>query len=430
MPINQPFGQEHSEEVQEIIGAVPGWLLRWGISLFFTLLLLILLFAGFIKSPDIVYARLRVNAENSPQEVIARREGKLTKLFVKADQEVRKGEILGFIESNADHAEVLALSRLTDSLQVEILDGNYGVRGSITFNIRTHFGELQPALQELYLAYLQFLNYTPGGIYSKKERVIRNELHSLKLLEAQLGAQQKLNQEAYLLAATEFEAHKKLAEANVISRQEFRQHESKFLASRMPLHNTTSSLISNSITQEQKRKELMEMEHEVAEQRAAFLGKIQRFKSELDKWKREFVLISERDGKVVFQQALRQNQWLKMNQPIMYITDGQVGNKPFGELTLGQQSFGKIKLGQDVLIRLNAYPAQEFGLLRGRITYISSVLQGDSAYTARVTLPEVTSYNKAVNLQVGLVAQAEVVTAEQSLLGKILNSTKDLLKNR
>lgn len=430
MPFNEPFGQEHSEEVQEIIGAVPGWLLRWGISLFFALLLLILLFAGFIKSPDIVPAKLKVDAENRPQEVLARREGKLTGLFVKAEQPVVKGQVLGFVESNADHGQVLSLSRQVDSLQEAMLEGNYGFASSIRFNTKTHYGEVQPALQEFYLAYLQFLSYAPNGVYSKKERVIRNELHSLKLLEEQLAAQQQINREELTIAESEYDTHRKLAEANVISRQEFRQQESKFLSSRLPLHNTRSSLISNSISREQKLRELMEMEHETVEQRAAFLARIQKFKSELDSWKKEHVLVSERDGKVVFHQALRQNQWLEANKPVMYVTDGQEGEEPFGELTLGQQSMGKIRVGQVVLIRLNAYPAQEYGLLRGKITYISSVLQGDSAYTARVTLPKTTTYQRAVNLQVGLVAQAEVVTAEQSLLGRIFNSTRDLLKNR
>ncbi|WP_162427393.1 HlyD family secretion protein [Pontibacter pudoricolor] len=430
MPFIQPTGQEHSPEVQEIIGAVPGWLLRWGISLFFGVLLLILVFAGVIKSPDIVPARLRVDAEIRPQEVLARREGKLTRLFVKADQRVRKGDVLGFVESNADHDEVLSLSRLVDALQENMLEGNYAYAGSIRFNTRTHYGEMQPALQEFYLAYLQFLSYTPDGVFNKKEQAIRNEIHSLTLLAAQLAAQEQINQEEYSIAENEYSMHQKLAEANVISRQEFRQQESKFLNSRLPLHNTRSSLISNSISREQKLRELMEMEHETVQQRAAFLAQIQKFKSELDSWKKAYVLVSERDGKVVFHQGLRQNQWLQANRPVMYITDGQQDLQPFGELTLGQQSFGKIRVGQEVLIRLNAYPAQEFGLLRGRITYLSSVLHGDSAYTARVTLPQVTTYNKAIHLQIGLVARAEVVTAEQSLLERVFDNTRDILVNR
>lgn len=429
MPFSQPLAPQHSEEVQEIIGAVPHWLIRWGICLFFVVLLLILLFSAIIKSPDIVPATLRIDAENRPQEVIARKEGKLARLFVKADQQVHKDEILGFIESTADHEEVLALSKLMDSLQTQILEEDNGFVNQVRFNTRTHYGELQPALQEFYLAFLQFKAYTPDGLYARKEEMIKKEIGDLKLLEQHLYEQQKINQEEFALSQKEYKIHKELAEAKVISPMEFRQQEMKYLDAKLPLQSTKSAIINSSLSQSLKLKELMDMEQQIAEQRAMFLSGIQRFKSEIDGWKKEHVLISERDGKVVFQQVLEQSQWLRMNEPVMYITDQQA-SKPFGVLTLGQQAFGKIKTGQDVLIKLNAYPSQEYGLLRGKIVYISNVLTGDSAYTAKVALPQKTSYNKAVNLQIGLVAQAEVVTEQQSLLARIFNSTRDILVNK
>ncbi|WP_439879694.1 HlyD family secretion protein [Pontibacter sp. MBLB2868] len=430
MPINQLFEQEHSEEVQEIIGAVPGWILRWGISLFFVILLMILLFAGLIKSPEIIPARLRVDAENRPQEVLARQEGKLTKLFVREDQLVKKGEVLGYLESNADHGQVLSLSQRIDQLQMNVLTGDPHMKVSFELKPTTHYGELQPALQEFYLAYLKFLNYTPGGVYQLKEQALRREIDALRQLETQLIAQQKVNQEEFVLAKDEFERHRALMEANVISLQEFTDHERKFLSSKLPLHSTRSSLINNSISQEQKRGELMEIAHEKSNERVTFLSKLQRFQSEIDSWKKEHVLFAEQSGRVIFHQVLKENQWVKLNKPILYISNAIKDVEPFGELLLGQQSFGKIKRGQDVLIRLNAYPSQEFGLLRGKVTYLSDVVSGDTVFTATVRLPSVTTYGKKVNLRTGLVAQAEVVTGEQSLLGRFFNSTRDIFVNR
>ncbi|QCR22329.1 HlyD family efflux transporter periplasmic adaptor subunit [Pontibacter sp. SGAir0037] len=430
MPLHQPATQEHSEEVQEIIGAVPGWLVRWGISLFFGILLLLLLLAGSIKSPDSIPANLKVDADYRPQEVLARKAGRLARLLVKEEQAVSSGQVLGYLESNADHREVLQLSSRIDSLQKEVLAGNDRLAQQARFNARKHYGELQPALQEFYLAYLQFLMYTPGGIYAGKEQALRNEIHSLKQLELQLAEQQQIHQEAYAIAQEEFARHQVLAEAKVISLQEFQLQESKFVSIKLPLNSTRSSLINNSIVQAQKQWELQQVAQEVVAQRAVFLAKLQKFKSELDEWKKEHVLVAEQDGRVVFHQVLRQNQWLPLNKPVLYITNARQDAAPFGELTLSQQAFGKVRTGQDVLIRLKAYPTQEFGLLRGKITYISDVVSGDTAYTATVTLPTKTTYGKEVKLQVGLVAQAEVVTEERSLLGRIFNSARDLLTNR
>jgi multidrug efflux pump subunit AcrA (membrane-fusion protein) len=430
MPLYHPSEQDYSDEVQEIIGAAPSWLIRWGTSLFFITLFFIIVFSSLIKSPDIVPAKLKIDDENRPQEVLARTEGKLTKLFVEEQQQVRKGAILGYIESTANHEQVLALSSLIDSLHANMLQRNYDFADKIILSGGGHFGEMQPALDEFYLAYLQFLNFTSNGIFVKKEQAIRNEINSLKLLQEQLTAQHQLNWEEYALSEKELDTHRKLSEAKVISEQELRHQEREFLNSRLPLHITKSSLISNRIAQEQKLRELMEMEYVMKEQRSAFLAKIQKIKSELDNWKKKHVLVSERDGRIVFHRVVRANQWLELNKPVMYVADYPEEEQPFGELTLEQQSFGKIKEGQDVLIHLSAYPSQEFGLLRGKITYISRVMSGDSVYTAKVKLQKQTTYNRTIKMQIGLVALAEVITEEQSLLTRVLHSSKDILVNR
>lgn len=429
MPVEQQSHPRHSEEIQEFIRAVPHWLVRWGISVFFILLFLILVFSAFLKSPDIVAAKLSIDAEQRPQEVLARQEGKLVKLFVKENQQVTAGHILGLMESNADHFEVLRISRLIDSLNEQVLRENYNFIDN-PINRKVHYGELQPSVQEFYLSYLEFLNYIPGGVFNRKYQVIREEIKSLKLLSEQLTAQQKLSQQELALATQEYEMQKKLAEANVISVQEFRQQESKLLSKKLPMHNMKSLLISNDIDQNAKLKELAEAEHEIAQQRAVFLSSIQRFKSELDNWKKNKVLTAEMDGRVVFQQVLSQNQRFHANETVMHIMSLQEEANLFGKLTLGQHAFGKVEEGQQVLIRLSAYPAQEYGLLRGRIRYISDLMSGDTSYTAVVDLPDKTTYGKSVRLHIGLEAQAEVVTNEKSILEKVFNNLHDVVVNR
>src|SRR3569623_1707218 len=92
----------HTEEMQDIIGAPPGWLLRWGISLFFAVLVLIVVLGALIKYPDIVNAQLKVDSPNSPKPVVAKVSGKLVQLLVNENQMVKAGEPLAYLESTAD----------------------------------------------------------------------------------------------------------------------------------------------------------------------------------------------------------------------------------------------------------------------------------------------------------------------------------------
>jgi len=67
----------HSDDMQDIITAVPSWLLRWGITLFFGILVLIISLSAMIRHPDIIKAQLKVDSPNSPKPVVSKISGKL-----------------------------------------------------------------------------------------------------------------------------------------------------------------------------------------------------------------------------------------------------------------------------------------------------------------------------------------------------------------
>src|SRR5580700_1906102 len=91
----------HSDDIQDIITKVPSWLLRWGITLFFGILLLIVLLSAVIRYPDIVNAPLKIDSPNSPKPVVAKMPGKLVKLLVKENETVTAGQPLAYLESTA-----------------------------------------------------------------------------------------------------------------------------------------------------------------------------------------------------------------------------------------------------------------------------------------------------------------------------------------
>lgn len=57
---NDPKFVRHSDEMQDIITAVPGRLIRWGMFLFFVVFVMIISLAWFIHFPDLVKTSLRV----------------------------------------------------------------------------------------------------------------------------------------------------------------------------------------------------------------------------------------------------------------------------------------------------------------------------------------------------------------------------------
>lgn len=91
---------------------------------------------------------------------------------------------------------------------------------------------------------------------------------------------------------------------------------------------------------------------------------------------------------------------------------------------MGQSGMGKVQLGQKVIVRLDAFPYQEHGYLKGRIEYLSDFTSGDTSYLAKVSFPEglVTTHKKQLLLKDGLVANAEIVAKERTLIARLFNS--------
>lgn len=61
-----------SSEVNEVLSQPPSWLVRWGITVFFFVLLILLGVGWFVEYPDLIKANLRVVATNFPKAVNAK----------------------------------------------------------------------------------------------------------------------------------------------------------------------------------------------------------------------------------------------------------------------------------------------------------------------------------------------------------------------
>ena len=87
-----------SEEVQEVMSHVPVWILRWGITVLFCIVIILLIGSYLFKYPDVVEAEITVSTQNPPAYVVARVAGRLEELCVENGAVVRKEAVFVFTE--------------------------------------------------------------------------------------------------------------------------------------------------------------------------------------------------------------------------------------------------------------------------------------------------------------------------------------------
>ena len=424
------FIELRSEEVQELLARPPRWLLRWGITVVFLVLLTVFAGAWAIHYPDLVRASFKLVAANAPKAVLARTDGKIVHLFARDGQSVQAGAPLAYLESTARHDEVLALARELAAAVAVARQGNLEGLQRINLSTYRQLGELQGAYQTFEQAHIQLRAYLSGGFYSKKKALLKQELGDLQVLAQQLRQQRPNQARDAALAQEEYEVQRKLAALKVIAALDLKREESKNIARQLAYQQTASTLVNNATAQRAKQKELLELDKQVTEERDQFMQALNTLRSAAEAWQARYVLIAPVSGRVFFPGVVQENQAVATGQELLYVAPPST--EYVGELRVPQQNAGKVEVGQDVLVRFAGFPYQEFGAVRGRITAIAGVALKDSVFLAEVALPTglKTTYGKSLAYRTGMTASADIVTADNRLLEKLFYQLRKVTGGR
>jgi HlyD family secretion protein len=415
-----------SEAIQELISNDPSWMVRWGITLFFAMLIMLLAIAWIVKYPDTVNAPLKITTIDAPKSIQSKIGGKLIKLFVQPNDSVHTNDALAYMESTASHEQVLLLSKDMDTISSMIQSGKVESISHYIKNNYEQLGEVQQAYQNFYNSYLQFKDYLSSGFYLAKKQMLYRDLRNLQQLQSSIQQQKNIYSQDYNLAQEAYKIKQGLAKDKVIAAIELKEEESKLLAKKMPLEQLNANAISNQSLQNDKQKELLELEKQIAEQKNIFLQAASTLSSTIEEWKSKYVLLSPINGRVVFTTSLEEKQTLTPNQELFYIATNNT--KYYGEMYVPQENLGKIKTGQRVLIKFAAYPFQEYGSIKGEVASIADVPK-DNTYMVRISMPSalVTNYNKKIIYKNGMTALGEIVVKEDRLINKLIFNIKKML---
>jgi len=418
--INKSFHQR-SDSAQEIINRQPGFIEKWALLLFLGILLLLMSGTWFIRYPDIIEAQGILTATNGPKEIIAMESGRLIKLFVKNGELVKKGEMIAWIESSANTNEVIQLSNKLDSSLLFLSEGNpENVSALFTVNYQ-NLGEIQMLYQTFTSALQQYNDYLVNGFYVRKKSMILNDMNSLRQMNVFTEKQRILSKQDEDSSQKSLRMNKMLLDEKVISPEEYRVATSAHIAKEMFIPQLNQSILSNQNQQRDKLKDLEQLEHDVLQQKLIFEQALQTLKSNVDDWKRKYIIETPLDGTVFFTLPLQQNKFIEQGKLLGYINPPD--SKFYAEINLPQNNLGKVDTGMQVQLRFDAYPYQEAGFVKGKLNYISPI-SSDSGFYATVRLDNglETNLKNTIQYKNGLKARVIVITKNMRLLQRLYYS--------
>jgi multidrug resistance efflux pump len=424
---NNRMPELRSSEVDEVLNHPPAWLVRWGITVFFFVLMILLGVSWFVEYPDLVNSSLKVLSVNTPKSVNAKTDGRLMKLMTTDDKEVQEGDFLAYIESTANHEDVLLLDKVVN--QLITLSANNNLEGIYKTNIPQLFnlGELQKSYQTFQGIFVQANASMANGTNVKKKNSVNKDIHTLLSLQENTKRQLELQEKDVQMAYEEFQSQQRLSEKGLVSKQDTRSAESRYLSKKQSFEQAKTGIDNNRMNQNQKRQDLIELDKTIAEQRSSLVQSINTLKSDIEAWKQRYIITAPITGKVSFLSNLQENQLLKEGQELLYILPNDSGY--FGEMFVGQYNFGKIKIGQEVIIKFQSYPYQEFGTVQGKIEHISDIPK-DTAYLVKISFPKglITSANKKLPFRNGMTATGDIITENLRLIEKFFYNIRKTIK--
>ncbi len=421
LPVGGPVPED---AYTALLGQHPPWLVRWGIVLFGGLIALLLAVSWFVRYPDRVSAAGTLMATNSPQELMVRTEGRLLNLFFADGDSVRQGDLLAVMQSTANYLDILALEKITDSLQAGMAAGNN--EAAIGWHHRLeslataiHAGELQADLQQMMAALQTFTQYLNEGYYLRKKVMLQTDWQHLAAQRAILQQQLKLTRQDIALASDNFAASDKLASQKVIAPVEYRNEQSKWVNKQLQAPQLEAALIANEMQAHEKRKEIAQLENDIARQTEIFVQALQQWRSKIAAWQQQYLVVAPTSGRLVLSGFLKQGTTLQRGASIGSIVPGNAGY--FLAVNLPQYNFGKLQVGQQALVRFNAFPFEEFGSVEGRLVAIKT-LPTDSGFLGELALPKGLQSDRGIVLtyQHGLKAQVEILTDQRRLIERML----------
>jgi Multidrug resistance efflux pump len=418
-----------SEEVQEVLGNVPPWILRWGITVLGFIVLILIVGSYLFKYPDMVSSQLILTTTTPPAGIVAKTSGKIAELRVGDQQMVNNGECLAIIENPASYDDVLFLENGLKAVLVCVSNE----KTCYLSNENLKLGTIQSVFSSFLLNlenYNKFieLDYYPRKIASVRQLIAANQNHYRNVRK-----QSDIVQKQFELDKRMYDREEYLKTQNLISDEENDKAKGQFLQSKMSQQNMQSNLENLQIQIMQMEGNLVDLEQQYLEKKNTMLSELNaiatQLQNEIRTWKMTYVLTAPLDGKITFANYWCVNQNVTAGQVVFSVVP-KVQSELIAKAQLPIERSGKVKVGQPVNVHFVNYPDNEFGMVRGIVNRIS-LIPTEGKYTVEVRFPKglLTSYGKKLPLVHEMTANAEIITNDLRLIDQFFLPMKKIFKN-
>ncbi len=423
-----------SDDVQEIIGTPPRWIVRWGTLIVSAIVVGLIAMTFFVKYPDKVTGEVIVTSKVAAVRVNAQKSGYISEIFFKDNEKVVQGDLLAVMENSANYLDVDDLEELMKEFQdwnkAEILEFNY------KDFLRFELGSLQPLYSKFQTDFeeFQYKELTKAG--AKQVTNIRKEIAEInagiKILNRQKKDAQKILEQEEL----KYENIRSLVLSEDLPKKDLDEQKIVVLRAQKRLKDYDAQINNKGLQSSQLSTRIGEIQSTSNEANndnyIELKSSINNLLSAIDDWNQENLLLAAIDGKISMVENWSEQQYVTQGTEIMAILpEGADKNNLFTQLYIPIEGSGKVDLEQKVLIKFRNYPHREYGKVDAKVIGLPG-LPRENKMPVKIELTNglVTRSGKILEFEQEMHGFGDIITEDKTVFARIFeNIIQPLMEN-
>jgi len=428
--LSSTLSLNHQDEIEDIIGHPPNWILHWGIFVVLFFVVIFCSLAGIVKYPDVLPAPIILTTENPAIRVLPEKGGRVELLFAKDQDTVIKDQALLLLESKAIWKDVQLLQSLLASSNTSSIFPSIP-RTLILGNMQSTYTTLVQEIDE-------FKHFSQDQSHQTNSDLLQNQILHYEKLNNSIVKQSQIFKEEMKIVSHNYEITQQLFDNGAASMLEVESVKLDYLSKQRQLENMESQILNNQIRIEQLQTQitntLQARTNRKIAQKTVIMTLVRQLKNDIATWEKQYLIKAPINGILSLNKIWSKGQFVEAHVPICTIIPKEI-SPIIARAKMPAAGIGKVEIGTKANIRLIGFPEQEYGILRGQVKSIAMLPESeqDQNNTYFIELALIndlnTSYNKTIPFQYEMSGMAELITEEKSILQRILNQSLNLLKN-
>lgn len=422
---NSEEGQ--SEEVQAIIDRMPTYWVKW-VALSIGVLMGVILLLGFlIQYPDTVDGQISITASKAPVRLVANSNGRLA-LLKSNHTQLRKGDVISYIENGADYRHVLMVDSLLDMV-TNFLQDSYPLPDTLLL------GEVSSAYNSYLLSYRQYERLRSSDLYTTMRQNLKQQIECDEAIVDNLTNELILKKEVLDNTFAQLNNDSILLSIKGISVEEYHQQRASYLSMKEARLNLESNRLTKKSEISRNKMEiqriLLEETESIEKNYSELIAHKNELSNALNLWKERYLQYSPIEGELEYLGFWRDNTFVQSSQELFSVIPDK--NSILGEVMIPSFGAGKVEIGQTANVKVNNYPYDEYGMLKGIVVSVSRITNkvktqegtGD-AYLVIVAFPNgtITNFGKLLPLDFDTKGTVEIITKRKRLVERLFDNLK------